>query len=201
MTECWQAGELRAYLDEELPSADMARVAAHLEACGECKQLAAHLEQRSQWVASRLEALAAAAASAPHSAKEARWFSGNRLLGGAIGLAASVVLALVLIPKGQEKRAAPAAPPLVAAPAAPAAQPPVTVKPAIIRRVLPRKKAAPAVTKPQLEYFLALDDEPVEAGVVVRVALENGRVPADVILGSDGRAHAIRLVSSVAGEK
>ena len=75
------------------------------------------------------------------------------------------------------------------------------MKPAIIRRIVPRKKAVPSKPQPQLEYYIALDDEPVEAGIVVRVALDGGRVPADVIVGTDGRAHAIRLVSSVTGER
>jgi hypothetical protein len=44
--------------------------------------------------------------------------------------------------------------------------------------------------------FLALDDEPIETGIVVRVALGEAEIPADVIFGTDGRAHAIRLVSN-----
>lgn len=37
MTTCYDAGALRAYLDGELPEADMPAVAAHLEACDECR--------------------------------------------------------------------------------------------------------------------------------------------------------------------
>ncbi|HEX8037398.1 MAG TPA: zf-HC2 domain-containing protein [Ktedonobacterales bacterium] len=37
MTTCYDAGALRAYLDGELPEADIPAVAAHLEACGECR--------------------------------------------------------------------------------------------------------------------------------------------------------------------
>jgi hypothetical protein len=43
--------------------------------------------------------------------------------------------------------------------------------------------------------FLRLDNEWFETGVVLRVALGPNEVPADVMFGSDGRAHAIRLVS------
>jgi hypothetical protein len=46
------------------------------------------------------------------------------------------------------------------------------------------------------EDFLRLDDEPLETGTVVRIGAENGDVQADLILGPDGRAHAIRVVSN-----
>jgi len=73
--------------------------------------------------------------------------------------------------------------------------PPVAVKPAIIRRVVPVKPKA------QVDYYVKLDDEPIETGVVVRVGLDGGQVPADVILGPDGRARAIRLVNDFSGER
>jgi hypothetical protein len=44
-------------------------------------------------------------------------------------------------------------------------------------------------------YFLALDDEPIETGIVMRVASPSGDFQADVIVGPDGRAHAIRIVN------
>lgn len=37
MTTCYDIGALRAYLDGELPEADVLAVAAHLEACAECR--------------------------------------------------------------------------------------------------------------------------------------------------------------------
>jgi hypothetical protein len=81
-------------------------------------------------------------------------------------------------------------------PAPPVAPPqPLKAKPAIVRRKLPAK------TKPRVEDYVALDDEPIEAGVVVRVGFSGGQVPADVIFGPDGRARAIRLVSDISGEK
>src|SRR5262249_4236676 len=111
-------------------------------------------------------------------------------------LAASMAAAFLLVSRKPEKRVVPTPPPVAAPPAPRAAQPPVTLKPAIIRRLRPRKQATPPKKTEQLEYFLALDDEPVETGIVVRVALDNGRVPADVIVGTDGHPHAIRLVST-----
>jgi hypothetical protein len=46
-----------------------------------------------------------------------------------------------------------------------------------------------------MDYFLALDDEPIESGVVMRVGVDPGNLQADIVFGPDGRAHAIRLVS------
>jgi hypothetical protein len=45
------------------------------------------------------------------------------------------------------------------------------------------------------DYFLALDDDPIELGVVVRVALDGAAaVQADVVFDADGRPRAIRPV-------
>jgi hypothetical protein len=48
--------------------------------------------------------------------------------------------------------------------------------------------------KPTTEYFLALDNEPFEVGVVRRVALGPDEIPADVVFSPDGRARAIRML-------
>lgn len=201
MMQCWQAGELRAYLDGELPARDIERLAAHLQECAACNELCQELRRKAEWVASALGALPVQEPVSRMPLLPRRSPAARRWAGAAIALAASLALALVLLPKGAEERVVVAPLPQTASPAAPATLPPVVVKPAIIRRILPRKKETPSKPKPQLEYFLALDDDPIEAGMVVRVALDNGRVPADVIVGTDGRAHAIRLVSSVTGER
>ena len=44
---------------------------------------------------------------------------------------------------------------------------------------------------PQLQYFLAFDEEPIDTGTVMRVALEGG-IEADVIVDASGRPRAIR---------
>jgi anti-sigma factor RsiW len=44
-------------------------------------------------------------------------------------------------------------------------------------------------------HFVALDNEPIDTGVVVRVVVGPNQVQADVIIGPDGRARAFRLVS------
>ena len=195
MKPCWSEGELRAYLDGELPTRDMERVAAHLKDCAVCGALRAELEGRAERVSGLLEALpepepVAHLPRAPQRAPAGwRW--------AAVALAASLALALALLPKRTNQAAvAPAHAPKPAAIALPAPPP---VAPAIIRRV-PRKGAAPVKLKPKIESYLALDDEPIETGLVVRVGLNGGRVPADVIVGPDGRARAIRLVSDTSGE-
>jgi hypothetical protein len=208
MIGCWQEGELRAYLDGELPAGDISRLGAHLQTCAPCRDLCAHLERRAEWVGSQMGALAMQEApllgTSPFRgrgslpAKEPRAVASGAL--AVLTAAAAVVLALVLLPRGGKEPVTFAPPPKAAVPTAPASPAPVTVKPAIIRRIVPRKKAAPTI-RPRLEYFLALDDEPVEAGMVVRVALGDGGVPADVIVGTDGEAHAIRLVSSGTGDR
>ena len=196
MTQCWSEGEIRAYLDSELPPRDMERVAAHVKECAACGGLRAELEIRAGQVSGLLDALTApelAAQALPHAPRRSR--VGLRWPGVAAGLAAALAVGLALMPKRADK-AAIAPPPQVPVPAkVVTAPPPQPVAPAIIRRV-PRKGAAPVKVKPKVTYFVALDDEPIETGLVVRVGLNGGQVPADVIVGPDGRARAIRLVSS-----
>jgi hypothetical protein len=45
--------------------------------------------------------------------------------------------------------------------------------------------------KPRVDYYVALDSEPIDSGLVVRVALEDGLL-ADVIVDEQGRARAVR---------
>jgi hypothetical protein len=62
--------------------------------------------------------------------------------------------------------------------------------------VSPKAKApSPAVALQKAE-FVALDNEPIDAGLVVRVSLGPNNVQADVIISADGRARAYRLVSN-----
>jgi hypothetical protein len=60
-----------------------------------------------------------------------------------------------------------------------------------------------AIASPDLASFIRLDAEPVSAGIVVRVRLPRaalldeggqGDVEADVLLGEDGLAHAVRFI-------
>jgi anti-sigma factor RsiW len=63
--------------------------------------------------------------------------------------------------------------------------------------------ASPKATPPspaslglQRAEFVPLDNEPIDAGLVVRVSLGPENIQADVIISADGRARAYRLVSS-----
>src|ERR1035437_3272587 len=137
MTQCWPEGALRAYLDGELPSEDMQRVAAHLGDCTVCDGLCRELAARAAHVSALMELLpewgaamprAAILARAPH--RRANW------IGIAVALAACLALAAYLLPDRHPRKAvmlpasapAPAPPPVAVtvaemtpAPAEPAA--------------------------------------------------------------------------------
>jgi anti-sigma factor RsiW len=204
MKECWSEGALRAYLDRELPPEDMERVAAHLELCSECGDHWAELAGRAQRVSALISSLpdpdgTISILRAPRRAKTTTW----RWAGAAAALAAGLMLGIVLMPKPQPPvvRAVVPVPSILPLPP----DTPDTIEPSTpaVRSAVARPERSRAVkpvgrvsTKPQSDDgFVALDDEPVDIGVVLRVALGPKGVPADVIFGSDGRPHAIRLVN------
>jgi anti-sigma factor RsiW len=223
MTQCWSEGELRAYLDGELPVRDVERVAGHMKDCEACARVCADLAERAARVAALLEVLPepAPASKIPAirrgRARTGRWAA-------AAGLAAALAVALVMVPWRTRPGLGPVQPKVARVPQA------EVMRPADIplpdgrgsdrlgvalpdRRAsdqpgipLPdghgsEKGAAAPTPKPRVEDYVALDDEPIEAGVVVRVGLGGGQIPADVIFGSDGRARAIRLVNDNSGER
>lgn len=156
MKQCWTDGDLRGYLDRELPGPDRERVASHLAVCGECDSRYREIEARAERVATALSSLAdgivavqAARPAAPKVRMWPRWAT-------AVAMAAGLALVLVS--------------PKVKAP-------------------------APAVAQQKAE-FVALDNEPIDAGLVVRVSLGPDNVQADVIISADGRARAYRLVDA-----
>ena len=57
-------------------------------------------------------------------------------------------------------------------------------------------KPAPPKTAQVARPFIALDNEPIETGMVVRVAFGPDQVLADVIITPDGRPRAYRLVEN-----
>jgi anti-sigma factor RsiW len=162
MKACWTEGELRAYLDRELPAAGREAVAAHLAECGECDLRYREIAARADRVTAALGALAQGIA--PGGRKTAarrlrvwpRWTA-------AVGIAAGLAVLLIR----------------------PAVKPPA---PAV------------ALEKVAIEKgdFKALDNEPIDAGLVVRVSLGPNNVQADVIISADGRARAYRLVNNPA---
>ena len=198
MTQCWPEGALRAYLDRELPTEDMQRVAAHLGDCTVCDGLCTELAARAAHVSALLELLPewsvaamprpATPASAPH--RRATW------VGIAVALAAGLALAAYLMPDRHPREAvalpapvpALAAPPMAATVAATTPAPAGPPAPRRLRRVRP--------TAPEPAYFVALDDEPFDSGVIMRVGVKPGNLQADIVFGPDGRAHAFRLVNA-----
>ena len=196
MMQCWSEGELRAYLDGELPSRDMERLSAHIRECRPCGRLCEELAARAARLTNWMEALPDAQAPVRIPAAPRRSRTGRGWAGAAIGLAASLVIGMVFLPKrGGEMAATPRA----VVPHA-SVQPSPAVVPAIIRRGI-TPPVAPPKPKAQIQTYIALDNEPIETGLVVRIGLNGGQVPADVIVGPDGRPRAIRLVGEISGER
>jgi hypothetical protein len=192
MTQCWPEGALRAYLDRELPTEDMQRVAAHLGECTVCNGLCTELAAREAHVSALMELLPEWSGTMPRAAtpakRRATW------VGIAVALAACLAVAAYLIPDRRPWEArvlpapAPATPPVTAAVAGmtpPPAEAPVPRRPRRIRQ-----------TAPEPAYFVALDDEPFESGVIMRVGVKPGNLQADIVFGPDGRARAFRLVNA-----
>jgi anti-sigma factor RsiW len=151
MNQCFEDGDLRAYVDRELPAPDRDRVAAHVAGCGECDARLREIEARAKRIATALSALADGVAPArpiPAERKVRIWPR------WATAAAVAAGLALVLV--------------------SPKAKPPA----------------------PAQAAFVALDNEPIDAGLVVRVSLGPDNIQADVIISPDGRARAYRLVTN-----
>jgi hypothetical protein len=157
MTPCWPPGALRAHLDGELPPADAALLAAHLELCPACSAELRQIAARADRVSALLLALEPAPSHQGRDRKgavrpgQASYAPLRRL--AAASLAAA--LALFLLPSHPPK---------------------------------PQRSTA------TLQPFVLLDNDPIDTGLVLRVALGPDRIPADVIIGPDGRPHAYRLV-------
>jgi hypothetical protein len=200
MTTCWSEGALRAYLDRELPSADMKLVAAHLGECSVCDALCTELAGRAARVFALLETLpqpesAIRMRPAPPRAPS-RWL----WPGAAVALAAGLAIASFLIPKREQPVPGPV---VVNTPPVQQVVPeqlpvdeirPVSSLPAARRvaRVLrPKPNAAP-----EMDYFVALDDQPIESGVIMRMAIQPGNAQADIVFDPAGRARAIRMVTT-----
>jgi hypothetical protein len=174
-------------------------VAAHLAECAECAAMSGNLAARAARVAVWMEALPEPemAAPMPRRAVAPLWTPRRRWIGLAAAIAAGLAVAAMVLPRHKDVAAPQArsvvlAPPAAVAEAAEASAPRI---PAIA--VAPRRIRQPKLRPPTVNNrFLALDDEPIETGVIMRVGVEPGNVQADVVFGQDGRAHAIRLVNA-----
>jgi anti-sigma factor RsiW len=192
MKECWDEGGLRAYLDRELPPDEMTRIAVHLGGCPECHARYNELAGRAARVAALMESLEVGQVVSP--AAPARWImpQPKPVATAVLALAATAALAFVLFPRHTEAPKPVAAPrsapmrPAIEQAATPAVKPP-ELSPA-------RAKSPKRVKLPQVQYYLALDDEPIDTGVVMRVALDGTGIQADVIFDAEGRPRAIRTV-------
>jgi anti-sigma factor RsiW len=194
MKQCWPEGTLRAYLDGELPPQEMRSVAAHLEECADCTRVHSELSVRASYVGGLLDTLAVPAPKAVPRAVPAKKSGSWAWTGAAVALAAGLAIAAMLIPKQEPQKIVQAPPAQQPQPVrsvqqepAPAAIP-VAVAPSrrVVAQRTPRAKLADA--------FIALDNEPIESGIVMRVELP-GSTPADIVFSPDGRARAVRLVS------
>jgi hypothetical protein len=192
MSRCWSEGALRTYLDRELPQADMELAEAHLAECAECAGMSRNLAARAARVAVWMDGLPEPeiAGTMPRRA-----IAGWRWIGLAAAIAAGLAVAAMVLPR--HKDAVTELPPPVAlelqVPAI-AASPIIAAAPRKVRRPLSgTTRLRPRTVN---NSFLALDDEPIETGVIMRVGVEPGNLQADIVFGQDGRAHAIRLVSA-----
>ncbi len=206
MKQCWSEGHLRAYLDRELPSEEMQQIAAHLETCSDCGDHWAEIAGRASRISALMDTLSVPerVVSIAEPRRVAKTPS-RKWVGAVLALAAGVVLGIIALPKAQP-------PVAIAVPVTPT--PSEVVRPVEpVESVVPeaprmmnamatpaRNRAARPVHRPAAsearssDDFVSLDDEPISTGVVLRVELGPRGVPADVIFGSDGRPHAIRLV-------
>jgi hypothetical protein len=194
MTECWSEGALRAYLDRELPTGDMQRVAAHLGECKVCDGLCTELAARAAHVSALLELLPEWSATIPRPAMVAR--RRPNWIGIAVALAAGLAIAAYLMVDRTPREAIVLPTPVPALAPPPVATAVAEVTPAPVEPPAPHR--ARRVRRPIQEpaYFVALDDEPFESGVIMRVDVKPGNVQADIVFGPDGRAHGFRLVNA-----
>jgi len=200
MKECWDEGGLRAYLDRELPPEEMTRIAIHLGGCADCHAQYNGLAGRAARVAALMETLGGGQVARPMATPSAppwRRVAPRPIAAAVLALAATVALAFVLLPKRTE---APAPRPVVAPHVEPArttivqAAAPSGAGPWPALPSPPRAKSMKRAKPPEVQYYLALDDQPIDTGVVMRVALDGTGMQADVIFDAEGRPRAIRTI-------
>jgi len=176
-----------------LPPDEVSRIAVHLGGCVECHARYNELAGCAARVAALMETLEvefAASRPAPR-----RWAMPRPAAIAVLALAAAAALAFVLLPKRVETPKPAAAPhlaptrPVMTQAGAPSGAGPWPALP-----LRPRAKSLRRVKPPNVQYYLALDDEPIDTGVVMRVAFDGTGIQADVIFDPEGRPRAIRTV-------
>jgi hypothetical protein len=209
MKECCPEGTLRAYIDRELRSEERTAIALHLSDCADCHAQYNEFIARAARVTAWMSALTVPSAAARPAGKlaparpslaAARHAPARPLLrplaAVALAVAAAFAFGFFVVPRVTNSpkpvvipHATPAPPPargVQLAETAPAPKP-MTMHAAKAR---PVRRARPK----EVDYYLALDDEPIETGVIMRVGLAGGQVQADVIFDADGRPRAVRPV-------
>ena len=204
MRQCVEQGELRAWFDRELPAERAAAVEQHLAECAGCAAAYQAVAARAARVTGWMESLSAdvpmpAAAPRKPAARPAVWVAVGAL---AAGLVLAVMFArqpgkapiklpveAVAVPRPQ---VLPREAPMVGDGDRPFRQP--------AARREPRRAAASRHEATPVQYYMALDEEPIDTGLVMRVALASG-MQADVIVDGDGRARAIRPISVMKEEQ
>ncbi len=196
--KCLDEGTLQSYLDNELPAAQTASASRHLEICEVCRARLDRIEAAACRVDALFDALDPEDLAAVHRAsspavahRRAAWLGW-----GAAGLAAALAAIAVFLLAGH--RTAPAPVP-VARQAAPPSPTPAAAPLPVVRRAKPKPAAA---RRPRqllaVDDFIPLDGAgPMQAGIVVRVMLPVSnaqQIAADLVIGEDGRARAIRFV-------
>jgi hypothetical protein len=199
MRQCVEQGELRAWFDRELPAERAAAVEQHLAECAGCAAAYQAVAARAARVTGWMESLSAdvpmpAAAPRKPAARPAVWV--------AVGaLAAGLVLAVMF---ARQPGKAPIKVPVEAVAVPPAAVQEQPVAATAMSVSAPaarvRRRAARAAHPTPVQYYMALDEEPIDTGLVMRVALASG-MQADVIVDGDGRARAIRPISVMKEEQ
>ena len=182
MSRCWSEGELRAHLDGELAGDEIEAVSQHLRECEACTALFEDLSGRAAQVSVWMAALESIPAMEPIplSGAGSRWQRRATAVG--LVLAAACVVLILVLPR-KTVRQTPIKPPAstLLARAIPAAVGPSSDQ-------LAKKSAA----EPLAQYYMVLDDEPIESGVVVRVTLPGSGLLADVVYDEQGRPRAVR---------
>jgi anti-sigma factor RsiW len=198
MKECWPEGALRAYLDGELAPAEMQAVASHLGECASCERVHAQVSARAGYVAGLMSTLAEPLGRPAQRRGASRASASWRWTAAAVAVAAGLAIATILIPKRAAQKPVPG---IAALGPQPVVAPPPTEVPRVQAAQLAQTAPSVGRVKRRLRVsmegngpFLALDDEPIENGIVMRVTVP-GSTPADIVFSPDGRARAIRLVN------
>ena len=194
MKQCWPEGDLREYLDGELPLETQEQIGEHLEKCAACGTLCEQLSERASRVSNLMALLPEPGPLVmPATVKMMPVRTGRRRawMVPALALAAALVIGFIVLPRQVAPAPTVAATAQVETPAVSpvAAAPPVTPRRRLVHQASTRSPAPHA-------DFLRLDDEPLETATLVRVSAENGEVQADLLVGPDGRAHAIRVINN-----